>query len=231
MQKLLRRCLTWVIVAAVLPSTALAGPNEDFFGAAMVDNVREIRSLLSQGFDPNTVERERGDTALILALREESMNVFEELVNARGINLDAKSGNGDNALMIAAYKGNLPAVETLLAKGASVNRPNWTALHYAASSGATKIVELLLRAGANPNALSPNKTTPLMMAAGGGHASTVKLLLDNGANATLRNEVGMTALEFTDHFDNKNFVEDVISQIKQAQAAQANARSLAARGR
>ena len=34
-----------------------------------------------------------------------------------------------------------------------------------------------------------------MMAARGGHVSTVKLLLDNGADLTVKNQIGLTALD------------------------------------
>lgn len=201
---------------ACLPSLAFAGAYEDFFLAVRNNREQAVKSLLARGLDPNLIEPERNDTGLILALREESMKVFEVLLNAEGIDIEAKSRNGDNALMIACYKGNKPAVEALVAKGAEVNRPGWTPLHYAAASGSDEIVRLLLDKSAYIDAESPNKTTPIMMAAREGHIYTVKLLLDEGADASLKNELGMTAIDFARSHGHLDIVEGLTYRLKKA---------------
>lgn len=213
---LLRRLRLVVLLATCLPMAAFGGAFEDFFKAARNDNVDEIHSLLQRGLDPNLVEEERGETGLIIAVREGSMRVFNALLNARDIDLETKARNGDNVLMVAAYKGNRTAVELLLAKGAEVNRPNWTPLHYAAAAGKNDIAQLLLNKGAQVNALAPNKSTPLMVAAGEGHIMTVKLLLDNGADLTAKNELGMSALDFAAKSGHKDIVEGLTHRLKRA---------------
>jgi ankyrin repeat protein len=205
-----------IAVLLVFPAAASAGAYEDFFNAAKMDDAVKIADLLKRGMDPNMIEPERGDTGMILALREGSMKVFHTLLNAPGINIEMKARNGDNALMIAAYKGNKPAVEALLAKGAQVNRPGWTALHYAATGGHNDIVQLLLEKSAYIDAESPNRTTPIMMAAWGGHIYTVKLLLDEGADATLKNDVGMTAIDFAKSAGRQDIVDGLIYRLQKA---------------
>jgi uncharacterized protein len=200
----------------LLPSLAHAGAHDDFFKAVKLDDANEISSLLSRGFDPNVTEAERGDTGMILALREDSMKVFDVLLNAREIDLESKARNGDTALMIAAYKGNKPAVEALLRKQAQVNRPGWTPLHYAAAVGRNDIVKLLLENSAYIDAESPNKTTPIMMAARAGHILTVKLLLDEGADATLKNMDGRTAIDFAKMHDHNDIVEGLTYRLKKS---------------
>jgi len=195
---------------------AQAGAYEDYFKAAKLDDAATVTSLLQRGFDPNTVEPERGDTGLILALREKSMKVFPVLINARGIDLNLRANNGDTALMIAAYSANKPAVEALLAKGATVNQDGWTALHYAATIGDNDIVKMLLAKSAALDAPSPNKTTPMMMAARGGHIYTVKALLDAGADASLKNDVGMSAIDFAQQGGYKDIVEGLTYRLKKA---------------
>lgn len=208
--------LCGIAVLFSVPMMAFAGAYDDFFQAAKMDDPNEIVSLLKRGFDPNLIEPERGDTGLILALREGSMKVFDVLVNARGTDIEIKARNGDTALMIAAFKGNKRAVEVLLAKGAQVNRPGWTALHYAATGGHNEIVQLLLDKSAYIDAASPNNTTPIMMAARGGHILTVKLLLDEGADAMLKNDAGMTAIDFAKSIGRQDIAEGLTYRLKKA---------------
>lgn len=168
----------------------------EWFEAVRVDDVRRVQSLLARGFDANSVEPERFDTALILSVRLKSSKVFSALLQAQDVNLNARSLNGDTALMIAAYQPDIPRALALIGKGAEINRVGWTALHYAAASGSIPIIQRLLDESAFIDAESPNKTTPLMMAARGGHSAVVKLLIDEGADPTLKNEAEMTAADF-----------------------------------
>lgn len=214
-----RRWLNAIPVIAALvcmPHLAFAGAYDDFFRAVKVDNAGEVKSLLSRGLDPNIIEPERGDSGLILALREDSLKVFDVLINAQDVNLNLRSRNGDTALMIAAYKGNKAAVEKLLAKRAEVNQQGWTALHYGAAVGNNDIVRMLLDKSAYIDAESPNGTTPIMMAARGGHILTVKLLLDEGADASLKNELGMNAIDFAMKYNHKDIAEGLTYRLKKA---------------
>ncbi|HEV2610855.1 MAG TPA: ankyrin repeat domain-containing protein [Noviherbaspirillum sp.] len=208
------RLLTALPLAALVPSTARAGAYEDFFTAVKTDNISLLKSLLARGLDPNLIEPERGDTGLILALRDNSMRVVEVLLDARGIDLNVRAKNGDTALMIAAFKGNKQVVEMLLARGAEVNQTGWTALHYAAAVGNNDIVSMLLEKHAYIDAEAPNKTTPMMMAARSGHIMTVKLLLDEGADPTLKNELGMNAIDFAKKYEHTEIVEGLTHRLK-----------------
>lgn len=214
-----RQCLALALAATamvLMPSLARAGAYEDYFQAVKTDNASEVASLLKRGFDPNTVEAERGDSGLILALRENAMNVFALLLDARGIDIDLAANNGDTALMIAAFKANKTAVKALLGKGAVVNKSGWTPLHYAAAAGDNEIVQMLIDKSASLNALSPNGTTPIMMAARGGFILTVKMLLDAGADASMVNQQGMTAIDFARQGGNKDIVEGLTYRLKKS---------------
>lgn len=211
-----RQLFVMTMLLSLLPIAAVAGAYDDFFHAAKMNDANEIKSLLNRGLDPNLIEPARGDTGLILALRENSMKVFDVLINARDIDIEIKARNGDNALMIASYKGNKAAVDALLAKGAQINRPGWTALHYAAAGGHNEIVQLLLDKSAYIDAASPNNTTPIMMAARGGHILTVKLLLEAGADAMLKNDVGMTAIDFANSVGRQDIAEGLTYRLKKA---------------
>lgn len=210
------RLLAVSVLAAGLPGIALAGAYDDYFRAVKLDDIKLVRSLLQRGFDPNTVDEERGETGLIIAVREDANKVFELLFNTKDVNLNARARNGDSALMIAAYKGKYDTVKALLDKGAEPNQTGWAALHYAAAVGNNQIVQLLLDHSAYIDAESPNQTTPIMMAARGGHILTVKLLLDEGADLTLKNGAGMTALDFARAGGFKDIVEGLTYRLKKA---------------
>lgn len=69
----------------------------------------------------------------------------------------------------------------------------WTALSEASHEGNIDIVSLLLKNGADVNALNEGGSTPLMLASMQGHVEIVKLLVKNGADVNLTNKDGFTA--------------------------------------
>ena len=201
-QRARRRCLAILMLAlsVLLPAAAHAGAYDDFFKALQLDLAQSVKSLLNRGFDPNTVDTARGDPALVYAIRFQAVRTIPVLLASPQINLEARAPNGDTALMVAAYKGEKDIVAALLDKGAEPNRPGWTALHYAAASGSLDIARMLLEKSAYIDASAPNRTTPLMMAAGGGQTAMIKLLIEEGADQTIRNDAGMTARDFAAKF-------------------------------
>lgn len=209
----------WIAASAALALIALpalADSYTDFFRAVNVDNASQVASLLQRGFDPNATEAKRGETGLMLAIQDDSEKVIAVLLEARDINLEARALNGNTALMLAAYKKLPLVVKALLDKGAEVNQPGWTALHYAASVGDNAIVQMLLDKSAYIDAESPNRTTPIMMAARSGHILTVKLLLDEGADATLKNQQGLSAIDFARKFGHNDIAEGLQYRLEKA---------------
>jgi len=187
--------LTIYLVAAVGFSGARADAYVDFFRAVNIDDVRTVNQLLARGFDPNSPNT-RGQPALVQALRDESPKVAAALLAHPSLKIDATTPAGETALMMAALGGDLAWTERLIARGSQVNREGWTPLHYAASGPEPKVVALLLDKGADINAPSPNRSTPLMMAARYGNEDSAQLLLARGADPKLRNDVGLSAADF-----------------------------------
>jgi len=72
-----------------------------------------------------------------------------------------------------------------------------TCLHLAARWGHTKIVELLLDRGADPNGRETSGATPLHCAAQGGRPDVVQLLLDHGARVDAPSEFYTSQKGFT----------------------------------
>lgn len=210
-----------LLALACLPSVSFAASDsktaDAYAKAVQLDDERGMKKLLAAGVDPNLIaQKQRGETGLMLAVHEDSKKVFAVLLNAHGIDLNLRSRNGDTALMIASYKGDVAAVKALLDKEAEPNNTGWTALHYAAAVGNDEIVQMLLDASAYIDAGSPNNTTPIMMAARAGKIQTVKLLLDSGADVTLKNDVGMTAIDLARKFDHDDIADGLTHRLKQA---------------
>jgi hypothetical protein len=102
-------------------------------------------------------------------------------------------------LVVAADKGDLPAVRALLEKGAAVDAPTGdgaTALMAAAARGSVEIVQLLVDKGANVNEVNSAGKTALIYAAGNGHAKVVEVLLARHADRKVLDMAGLTALDY-----------------------------------
>ncbi len=190
---------------------------EEWFAAIEIDDALRCQLLLQRGFDPNTIEPERLDTALILSVRYRAWKVFALLLKHPDVQLDARSRNGDTALMIAAFNGDTKAAVELIDKGAEINRPGWTALHYASAVGNVVLMRKLIENSAYIDAESPNKTTPLMMAARAGHLSSVQFLIDEGADVTAKNELGLNAIDFAKSQNHTAIIKVLERYIEQAE--------------
>ena len=159
-----------------------------------MDQPEVVSGLLARGFDPNSPSPQ-GVPALLLCYQKKSNKVLEVLLSSKQTNLNVLNSNGENLLMLASINNQLPLVEKLIEKGADINKPGWTALHYAASKGHNEVIKALLEQQAYIDAESPNGTTPLMMAARYASPKTVKLLLEEGADPRIRNQLGYDALQ------------------------------------
>jgi uncharacterized protein len=176
-------------------SVVHAGSYEDYFKAIQQDDAATIQNLLQRGFDPNTRDPNQ-QHGLYLALREPSLKAAKVLIDWPKTDLNASSPADETPLMMAVLKGQVEMAAAMLAKDADVNKTGWTPLHYAATSGHIALMNLLLEKHAYIDAESPNGSTPLMMAAMYGTPSAVKLLLEEGADPLLKNQIGLSAIDF-----------------------------------
>jgi ankyrin repeat protein len=176
---------------------AQAGSFDDFFIAIQRDNASNIQSLLQRGFDGNTTDAQ-GRSGLYLALKGENYKAANALLAWPQIKAETRSAQDESPLMLAALQGELALCTQLIAKGADVNKTGWTPLHYAATHGHLDVIRLLLENFAYIDAASPNGSTPLMMAAQYGSDEAVILLLDEGADPLLKNQLGLGAIDFAE---------------------------------
>jgi hypothetical protein len=212
-----RSALALALVAA--STMAHAGSYDDFFTAIRRDDGATIAALLRRGFDPNTRDP-KGQVGLSMALQLDSRNAFAALMGARRLDVEARNAQDESPLMLAAIKGNIDAVKALIARDADVNKPGWTALHYAASGTAPEhaaIMALLLEHHAYIDAASPNGSTPLMMAAQYGTREALQLLLDEGADPALKNQLGLSASDFALRVGRKDAAQAIAAAVRRRQ--------------
>lgn len=184
--------------------------------AAYYSDRELVRVLLDAGANPN-VRNRYGVTPLLQASRLGDTAIIEALVNA-GADIHQAQAEGETPLMAAAAAGATDAVTLFIRRGADVEAKeqayHQTALVWAAGEGHLPVVNALLEAGANPNALGRVITlsrgrgdggrmwvdftsgglSALMFAARGGHVDVVRRLADAGANLDYANPDGLTAL-------------------------------------
>eukprot|EP00439_Symbiodinium_sp_Y106_P077985 s1443_g16.t2 len=131
--------------------------------------------------------------ALLRASEDGSADVVELLVQL-GLELDARSSDGDEsiggqALRVAAHRNHRPVTLALLACRADVDAASangFTALAVACQYGAADVVQELLARRADVNVQALNGRTPLMLAATFGHTAIARSLLEHQAAANVR---------------------------------------------
>ncbi|WP_250490014.1 ankyrin repeat domain-containing protein [Caballeronia sp. INML2] len=206
-----------LVAGALLAACAIAQPVwaasvDSLIKAVKFDDVSAVKKQLAQGADPNTVDN-TGTPIIVIAAREKSDKVGQLLADNPKTDLEKLDPAGENAMMLAALNGDATFVNLLIAKDAEVNKKGWTPLHYAATNGHDDIVKILVDHSAYIDAGSPNGTTPLMMAARGGHLSTCKLLLDEGADLRVKNQLGLTAVDFARKYNEKDVAEGLQARL------------------
>jgi ankyrin repeat protein len=168
---------------------------------------------LDRGADPNATDVNR-ETPLFYARSGDADTVT--LLLKRGAHPDARNVDDQTALQIAADNGDLLVAKALADAGADVNaRPSarataWTEdpghwpllrepegtrpLYAAVCSGSTKLVDLLLNAGAEIDALSFGWSA-LHAAAAMPDTAMVEFLLSHGADLFVKSADGRTPIE------------------------------------
>lgn len=216
----------WLVLLGLAASLAHAAPIDDLVIAAELNDGRAVLGLLMKGVDPNQPDS-RGRKALFMAAREESLRALDSLLASPLLKLDEPNAQGETPLMIAAIRGSLPAVKALVKRGAAVNRPGWTPLHYACSGPDNGVTAFLISQGAELNARSENGTTPLMMAARYGSSDLVPLLLKAGAEPRAANEQELTAADFAERGGRDLIARDLRRAMQDRQRAADAVRAVA----
>uniref|UniRef100_A0A7S1UHH1 Ankyrin repeat domain-containing protein n=2 Tax=Phaeomonas parva TaxID=124430 RepID=A0A7S1UHH1_9STRA len=136
------------------------------------------------------------------AERGDEDKLFNELLTASGMYLNAKRSSDGMTALAAAIAAQRISLATILLRdydGVDVNKGDAdgrTPLMYAAAGGDAALVALLLERGAKVSATDSDNWTALHHAAAGGEAPALQELLELGAASQLdvRDRAGQTAL-------------------------------------
>lgn len=160
-----------------------------------------VELLLAAKANVNDINK-REQTALMLAAIRGGVESVTMLLKA-GTTINVKDNEGLTPLMYAAWGGRPPAFDiltALLKAGAKVNdvsQDGETALMLAARHGTADVLQTLLAAHATINAKTKKGQTALMYVIEGyndNKLESAKLLLKSGADVSIKDNEGQTAL-------------------------------------
>ncbi|QSZ36179.1 hypothetical protein DSL72_007304 [Monilinia vaccinii-corymbosi] len=151
--------------------------NSLLLAASDSGNSKLVALLLKERSVDIDTKNSKGQTALMVAIINDSTEVIELLLN-NGAKVNEKDYKGNTALIEASLVCSPEIVKRLLEKGAQINEKNLvdvTPLSAASNRGSLSIVEMILDKGAAIELESKSK--PLIEASSRGHLDVVEKLL------------------------------------------------------
>ncbi|MEO6959716.1 MAG: ankyrin repeat domain-containing protein [Burkholderiaceae bacterium] len=179
-------CLAAGLIGTLINSGAYAANPTDWWVDIAQNRAADVQSMLAQGADLNELGPE-GQPAIMAAIRHNAWDAYDVLAASPKMDVNQANVSDETPLMYLAIVGETKRAQTLIKRGAQVNRLGWTPLHYAASKGQLAMVKLLIADKAIINAPAPDGTTALMMAAFAGSEPVVRALLGAGADVATQN--------------------------------------------
>ncbi|XP_051170463.1 ankyrin-3-like [Leptopilina boulardi] len=152
------------------------------------------------------------------AVRAGQVEIVEEIINKEASKVKSDLRSCGCAVYIAVENGNEEILKILLTAGFSIESfLGLNPLYVAATFEHTRLVDILLKFGANINysKTDKQKITPLDFAAAAGHANMVKFLLDFGADP-MESGSSLTSLHYAlnrcSRYDNETSVTPLMFQ-------------------
>uniref|UniRef100_A0A8C7FXS3 Ankyrin repeat domain 52a n=1 Tax=Oncorhynchus kisutch TaxID=8019 RepID=A0A8C7FXS3_ONCKI len=165
-----------------------------------------ISTLMTNGAD-TARQGIHGMFPLHLAVLYGFSDCCRKLLSSAGFDINTPDNFGRTCLHAAASGGNVECLNLLLSSGTDLNQRDQsgrTPLHYAAANGRYQCTVTLVSAGAEVNEPDRTGCTPLhYSAASQAFCSCLEHLLDNGADPSLVNSKGYSAVHYAASHGNK----------------------------
>lgn len=161
-----------------------------FYGFDKIVNI-----LLEAHADPNAKEKSKLFTPLHAAAYNGHHTCVYDLLLKKA-EVSPRDSNNATPLHQASTAGRTDIIELLLSAGADVDAVGdvgRTSLLCASVGGHTKACELLLEAGSDPHKLDADGRNSVFIA---GNVEVLRVLLDKGASAKVRDNCGQTPLHY-----------------------------------
>lgn len=218
----------WLFLTAIVSIAAVAPhgvSDERLVAIVRSDDPQALMAALDHdgagiqrvvGFD----QEERGDMLTVAAFQGSTRIVSALLKAGADVNGEPAIANGTNLkrhtpLFLAAYRGHVDTVQTLLSAGASfaiTDGAGYGPLDAAAAFGQRTVVNLLIDAGVPIDARSRRGDTPLKLAVMRKQDATAEYLLDRAADPNVSDVRGDTALHEAARNDDARLVQILLDR-------------------
>lgn len=181
--------------------------------ASSAYNAQAALNFIRKGI-PIHMPNKEGAKCIHIASIRGHVEVVKAIV-AKGENVDSRTKDGFTPLHLAVKFGKHELVEALLGLGANLQlkavKGGETALHLATLvSDGQDCVDLLIRSGADVDAVDSRLETPLHFSCRANNLRAAELLLDDGAKIELQNELGENILHVAVRESYLELIRDVI---------------------
>lgn len=198
---------------------------QQLFDAIKAGKVDEVKRLIEQNPSLKEARDTNGASAILVAtyhMKPDVVNalvelgapidIFEasvlgkvdriqEILKSNPARVSEHAPDGFTPVALAAFFGQAQAVKALIAAGANVNAAaknplKVQALHAAVAGRHLEVVKAVLDAGADPNAQQQAGFRPMHEAGTNANRKLAELLLAHGADPSLPNDEGKSAIDF-----------------------------------
>ncbi|MBN2497872.1 MAG: ankyrin repeat domain-containing protein [Deltaproteobacteria bacterium] len=204
----------------------------------------EALPLLCEHVDVHAALNNRNETPLYLAVTKGRNEAQRKTLAPcvlrlieRGADVNAQTSGYPHTpftifMRLRWYVSNLGLLKVFIERGAEVNTrtpDGRSALASSVGGNAEAAVDLLLRAGADPNTLDSRSVSVLYVATQNKNAKIARMLLDKGADPMWKTQDGRTALDWAVEVGDDELVALLARSVKASELKAARARAAQAR--